>query len=232
MNARYLMICAATAALSASGGWIARGPADAAVAPLAPAAPPRASAVTGPILEAPLIAVASDGRVTLRVEQQPLEWVLEQIALQRGDPLPPRAAARPAAAAATRVPVGGEAEAPAASGCTPAYIPVDPARLTRAIEYGTETERLDAFMAARLNAIPLAAPLLQTVLTSAASERVRVAALETWLEQQAHDPGAQRAVLDAALLLHGPLLQLEARQRLDDLLEIERLDALAAQGSP
>ena len=30
----------------------------------------------------PLIAVSSDGNVTLRVEQQPLEWVLEEIAKQ------------------------------------------------------------------------------------------------------------------------------------------------------
>jgi hypothetical protein len=28
--------------------------------------------------------VSSDGQVTLRVEQQPLEWVLEQIAAQGG----------------------------------------------------------------------------------------------------------------------------------------------------
>src|SRR5688572_12646591 len=87
---RVGVACAMTAALSAGAGWSARGEGDAAhVAAALPAAAAGAVASAAPAvvpptpapkLEQPLIVVAGDGRVTLRVEQQPLEWVLEQIA--------------------------------------------------------------------------------------------------------------------------------------------------------
>jgi hypothetical protein len=69
-------------ASAAALGWIAHG-VHVASRPLGAVvlARPRPAAVA---LDADqtLIAVASDGRVTLRVEQQPLQWVLEQIAEQ------------------------------------------------------------------------------------------------------------------------------------------------------
>jgi hypothetical protein len=68
---------------SAAVGWSAHEAATPAVVPAVVVAAP-APAKPNPVPEPPLIAVASDGNVTLRVEQQPLEWVLEQIALQSG----------------------------------------------------------------------------------------------------------------------------------------------------
>jgi hypothetical protein len=49
-----------------------------------PSSTPAAASVASPEYRAPFIAVSSDDNVTLRVEQQPLEWVLEQIAIQSG----------------------------------------------------------------------------------------------------------------------------------------------------
>jgi hypothetical protein len=79
---------------SAALGWSAHEATTPAAAPAVVLAPAPPVAKAAPLPEAPLIAVASDGNVTLRVEQQPLDWVLEQIALQSGRTL----AAAPAAA--------------------------------------------------------------------------------------------------------------------------------------
>jgi hypothetical protein len=88
---------------SAAIGWWGHEAAAPAAAPaVVIAAPAPQAAKSNPLPEAPLIAVASDGNVTLRVEQQPLEWVLEQIALQSGKSLP--APPPPAAAVAPALP--------------------------------------------------------------------------------------------------------------------------------
>ena len=66
-------------AVSAAAGWFPRAPAPAIPNEPAPLAmrttPAQAVASTD---ATPLIAVSGDGNVTLRVEQQPLEWVLER----------------------------------------------------------------------------------------------------------------------------------------------------------
>ena len=86
---------------SAAIGCCAHEAATPAEAPAVVVAPP---AKPNALPEAPLIAVASDGNVTLRVEQQPLEWVLEQIALQSGKSQAPSAPAAPSAAPQPAVP--------------------------------------------------------------------------------------------------------------------------------
>src|SRR5688572_29027578 len=76
-----------TALVAAAAGWTANEstlPPPVMVAAQPPALPQ--PAVVRPRTSAPLIAVARDGNVTLRVEQQPLQWVLDEIAAQAGWP--------------------------------------------------------------------------------------------------------------------------------------------------
>jgi hypothetical protein len=228
-------VWAASMAAAVAAGWVARGPADA--APALPATPTAtAQALAGATAQhAPLIAVADDGRVTLRLEQQPLDWVLEQIALQSGRADVAVLRARMAAAAATPAASAadpGERVEAADAACPPAAEAADPAGLLQAIHYGPEADRAEALLRARSQGIPVPETLLRTLLETAVPEQLRVAALEVWLDRRIDDSAAQRALLEAALLIPSPLVQQEARQRLDDLDEMARLDALPDQASP
>jgi hypothetical protein len=188
----------------------------------------------------PLIAVADDGRVTLRVEQQPLAWVLEQIARQGGlaeirmaaadgDPAAPSAAtARPAAVASV-----GPAPAPADSlaACVPPP-PADPARVLQALSGADEAERFVALMHAQSDAILLPDAVLRTLYESDPSERVRVAALEIHLAQHADRPDAVRALLEAARHSPSTELRAEAGRRLAELDERARVAAMPPSPDP
>jgi hypothetical protein len=138
---------------SATGGWWARGPGptvpDAAVASR-PLPAPAASAQSA--FEPPLIAVARDGRVTMRVEQQPLERVLEQVAAQTGS-RPVLALAPPGATAAAPASDGPDAAPSPCAASTP--LPIDTNRVQRAIEDGSEPERLRALSLARAHRLPV-----------------------------------------------------------------------------
>lgn len=232
----------ASLVIAAGGGWGAHGlagpatPDEALAAVAAHAdgrlAPARKAAPQAMDTE-PLIAVAPDGRVTLRVEQQPLEWVLEQIGRQAGWP---ELATRGATRATAHGPAAGSREASAAdappAACPPAWGPADAARLVQAIDHGPEPDRVQALFRARAEGVPLPDTLLRTLVETAPSDELRLVALDVWLERQPADARGQRAALERALLVPHPAVQHEARQRLDDLLEIERLDAQAARDSP
>lgn len=222
------IVYAATVALSSAAGWVARAPAPAAVGvPTAPAA--RQPTPWSPVVDStPLIAVASDGNVTLRVEQQPLEWVLEQIAAQSGW-ADVKALARPAAAAAA----GSTPREPASVPCAePAAPRVDAARALHAIERGSEADRLQALMQARSDGLLVDERTLKTLYETDYSERVRVAAFESYLEWRADRPGALREALEAALYVPSAAIQREAKERLAERREMERIDALSVQGVP
>lgn len=114
---------------SAALGWCAHDAATPAAAAVVAVAPPPAPVVSAsPIPQAPLIAVASDGNVTLRVEQQPLEWVLEQIALQSGRALHAPPGGRAASGS------GSPVTAPASALPSAAAPRVDDASLRLALE--------------------------------------------------------------------------------------------------
>lgn len=199
-------------ATAAAAGWWLRGPEPADVVPRVQ---PEA-AILPPLADAtPLIAVSSDGQVTLRVEQQPLEWVLEQIARQTGRAHPaPREAGRDPAAAAT-------------VGCAELPEPPrrdDAQRLLQAIERGGEEDRYDGLLAAREEALGLPPSLLRTIYETDGSERVRLLAFDAWAEQHADRPALLREALGAAALLPGEAVQREAQRRLDELDLIERPD--------
>jgi hypothetical protein len=230
---------AATAVVSAALGWFAHGPV---VPPPGPAAEQRCASVAAPIASpahaAPLIAVSSDGNVTLRVEQQPLQWVLEQIAIQGGWPDLERractAAERAAPAASTAAPAAPVmAAAPAlASFPQSAAAQVDAVRVLQSIESGTEAERFQGLMLARSADIAVAEPTLKFLYETGASERLQVAAFEAYLALHADRPDALRAALESAQYAPTAVIQREAGQRLAQLREVQRLNALPPLADP
>lgn len=212
MSARPLHLTAlwalSVAGAAALGSALRSEPEPAATLP-APVPAPTASAA--PLPPEPLVALAADGRITLRVEQQPLDWVLEQIALQGG----------PAAAAPAAVPATFHSVAPAA-----------PCSVQRGPAPGSDAERTDALLQAHAAGTLLPEAQARALLDGAADERLRLAALEHWVAAHAGDLQAERAALEHALALPGQALQQEARQRLEDLAQRQRLDAEGQRPDP
>jgi hypothetical protein len=226
----------ATVAVSASAGWLARGSnAEAPAAVLAAEQRPAPALPAAPqtVADAPLIAVASDGNVTLRVEQQPLQWVLDQIAMQSGW-ADIQARARPAMTTAGAGPsVASPAPAsPAPTSCSEPARPVDAASVLRALASSIEAERFEGLVQARAEGVPVAEHILKAIYETDASERVRVAAFESYLALRADRPDALRAALELALYVPNAAIQRDAQQRLDELRDMERIDALSPQRDP
>ena len=170
-------------------------------------------------LSPPLIAVASDGNVTLHVEQQPLEWVLEQIAAQGGN------VKVTATAAALRPTPSAQPSCP-----EPARVArIDPAKLLQQIERGSEEQRVQGLLEARSMGVYVPDGTLKTLFETDASERVRLHAFEAYLERQTGNNAALRRTLEAAVLIPSAVIQREAKRRLDELTDMERMDALFKQ---
>lgn len=211
---------AAALAAAACAGWWAHPDLPPPQAP----APPHAAAPAPVPAPMPLIAVAHDGRATLHVDQQPLEWVLEQIALQSGW-------------------AGVHARAPQAAASAPSEVlppscpeplvrPADPARVLQAIDAGSELQRFEGLQQARQDGIDVPEPTLRFLLEQGPSERVRVLAFEAWLAQQAAEPAALRAALESARHAASPAVRQEAEARLEQWHEAQRLAALPALADP
>lgn len=215
------------AAASGSAGWLLHAnasPAAEAVRIDAPVRPAGRAPATQVSDDKPLIAVTSDGQVTLRVEQQPLEWVLEQIALQSGLRHAVAAAAGPGAASA---PVH-------ASECTeaPSVLPQQQAtQLLQAIRQGSEQDRVDGLLQAREAAITVPDDMLKTLFETDASEQVRLRAFEAYLEGRSGSIDEMRSALQAAQYVPNAAIQAEAKTQLQQLLDYERIDAASGQQS-
>ena len=194
------------------GAWIAL-PSDEAAPPPVPT-PIAASGLPGDAR--PLIAVASDGTVTLRVEQQPLDWVLEQIARQAGplDTVSRSAQARQALPASAAVPLAR----PPTGG---------PAALTpsmQAVFEGSDEERQDRLLQLRPDVSLASEASLRWLYENDPSDRVRSIAFQKLLEARAGNPEQARQLLEAGLTVPNAAVQAEARRRLDSLLNGEGLD--------
>jgi hypothetical protein len=174
-------------------------------------------------IAAPAIAVAADGRVTMHVDQQPLDWVLEQLALQTGyGDL--RERVRPPLSAAGPQPGGGAGWVQAGElVCVeaPAIAAPDIRGWLSAIERGSEAERLDGLAAAASRGVQLPDEVLRSVLETDASDRVRLAALEQYLQPRSGDAVALRSALETALYVPNAAIQQEVRRRLDEIDAVE-----------
>jgi hypothetical protein len=206
-----------TALAAGLAGWLLRGPGPQATPPAAVAAPAPAAQLLAP----PVIAVSSDGQVTLRVEQQPLEWVLEQIAAQGGVVALDAAAPRAMAMAP-----------PATPGCAGTREPdVHAGMVLQALQHGSAEHRFQGLLQARNQGVVLPAQTVKALYETDGSDAVRLLALETYLEPRSGDGAATREALEAALRLPNGAVQREARRRLDELAEMERMQALSRQGA-
>ena len=224
MDAWRISMVLSLALASGMAGWYVRGadsPTLAAMPPRAGPAPARQAAPPASTEAPPLIALAGDGNITLRVEQRPLEWVLEQIALQAGGS-PEDLLRRPAKASpATGVPANAACSTPA-----PTAPPDD---LLRAIERGDEASRHDGLLQARGLGLAVPDDTLKTLFETDASDRVRLLAFESWLEPRAGSADAMRNALESALYLPSAAIQQEAKRLLTQLHDVERNASDSAQ---
>jgi hypothetical protein len=123
--------------------------------------------------------------------------------------------------------------APAMAACPEsAAAQADAARVLRSIEAGTEAERFQGLMIARSAGIAVAEPLLKRLFESGDSERVQVAAFEDYLALHADRPAALRAAIEQAQHAPAPSIRRDARQRLAELAELQRVDALPPLTDP
>jgi len=166
---------------------------------------------------APTIAVAPDGKVTLHVDGEPLEWVLAEIDRQAGHAV---------------AFVADHAESPRRiSAATPTDRPCSVAQSPQAqdvvarVMRGTETERYDTLVQARSGGA-VSEEMLRTLYQTDASPRVRLLAFEYAQEATEGDPGGRRTELEAARLLPDAVVAQEAARRL------EALDAQARRAAP
>lgn len=237
MNAHPILTHVAAVALAVGATWIARDPTPVAPntqPPLAlPAALPSSNSGAVPI-DQPLIEVSTDGQVTLRVEQQPLDWVLEQIALQTGSG-DLRERVWPTGVAATSASTGASSVAPKPESLcaeAPGIAAADARRLFAAIERGSEAERFEGLQTAISSSITVPDELLKSMFETNASERVRLLAFERYLEPRGGEPAALRSALEAALYVPNVAVQQAARRHLDELTESARPDPSDPQQAP
>lgn len=166
---------------------------------------------------APTIAVAPDGKVTLHVEGEPLQWVLAEIDRQAGQAV---ASTTDHAVSPRRIGTATQAE----RACNVAQSPQAQDVVARVMR-GTETERYDTLVQARSGGA-VSEEMLRTLYQSDASPRVRLLAFEYAQEATEGDPGARRTELEAARLLPDAVVAQEAARRL------EALDAQARRAVP
>jgi hypothetical protein len=232
MTAWRISRALALAFMSMAFGWWLHGLSEANHTPartptsIDDAAAPAPSAPPGPSSDAaPLIALAGDGNITLRVEQRPLEWVLEQIALQAG--AQPRELLR-----APVSPTPAALRAPATEACIDRTTTTPAAdELLRTIVRGDEVSRHDGLLQARGAGIAVPDDTLKTLFETDASDRVRLLAFENWLEGRADNAQSLREALQSAQYLPSAAIQNEARRLLSQLHEVERNAADSVQAT-
>lgn len=234
MNLRHISELTATALAAGTLGWFSAGfggsTEEVAAKTVATAAKPALNVVPQrAVAESPLVLVSHDGNVTLRVEQQPLEWVLDELARQTGwGELKDRGRAMKAAAtasdAAPRVLPTPACEAPRQN-------PQQAEALLATIERGAEGDRWQALITARSEGAAVSPTTLRTLYETDGSDRVRLEAFESYLEAVSHDAAKTRAVLEQAALLPSPSIQREARLRLQQFADSGRSGA-SQGGSP
>lgn len=175
------------------------------VSPRPDAAASLASPAMGALPSSPFIAVAADGNVTLRVEQQPLEWVLQEISRQSGwNDVEQRAGI-----SAGRTP----AECARASRASAEYVGL----LRRAMEHGSAADRRGLLLRARADGAALPDALLKSMFETDSSDPVRLDAFDLYLERRTGDVATLRRALEAALYVPNDAIREMAKQRLQEL---------------
>jgi len=217
-RALRMLAWAAAVAASAAAGWLARGAGHApqpSPARLVAAVAPPPNNVAHDDRAAPLLAQRQPGALVERTASPPA---------LRTAPLPAAVATvHPAAAADAAEPDRGPEAA-----CMQAAAAAD--SLLQAIAQGRDEDRADALLRARVAGVPVPDTLLRKLIDTSPSDRVRLAAIASWLEARAGDASAERAALQSLTVVSNAAVQQDLRRRLVELDEMDRLEALAAYG--
>ena len=219
MNLRLLVSHVAVAAISVAAARWGSLPGDEPQAPTVSSIgkqPPSANPPTVAQENTPLISVSSVGTVTLRVEQQPLEWVLDEIARQSGWSDVKERAGMP------RSPTNvSAASADATTGCVKAAgrpTQLHPIALVNA------DQRYDSLLRTRSEDIPLLEDTLKRLYQTDESDAVRVLAFGRFLEGRVSNIDEMREALQSGLAVPNKAVQAEAQRRLNSLLAGEGFD--------
>ena len=213
---RVAMTALVAFACGAIGGWFGRSAAGTAAA-AGPSALARTDAPAPHTLldPGPVITVSQDGRVTMHVDHESLQWVLTEIDRQGG--------AR--AATATAAPLEADRKtAPREEPHTTAGA-AHPEEVLARLLRGTEPERYETLAQAQ-NGGAVSEDVLRTLYQTDASPRVRLLAFDYAQEGSEADPAARRNALAAARLLPDPVVSQEAARLLEAL---DRADRGAVQ---
>jgi hypothetical protein len=217
---------AVLAAVSGTAGWVACSLWHEFQHVTLPAAVPAAVSVepqTSVTMAVPpqFVTMLGDGYVSVHVDNAPIVWLLQEFE-RHGVPLSIAAPASPRDfAGSTPLAFGG----PDASEPDPA----DQAHLVDALRGGTEGDQYDSLTQALQLGIDLPADLLRQAFETGPSERVRLLAFTTYLDNTASDVESVREALASGTVNTSAAVQAEARKRLE---EFERYQELIAATPP
>jgi hypothetical protein len=141
------------------------------------------------------------------------------------------AAVAPSLAASARAPAPAQT-APAAAACIEAAPKAgsrSSTRILQAIREGDENARHEGLIAARSEGVAIPDETLSALLESDPSDRIRLLALDRYVEARGESYESVRAALQAALAIPSTVIHAEATRRLASLDELERMDASSAQ---
>ena len=226
MNIKQLAAYVAVAVMSAAtGAWLTSpqsDPAPAAMSVSRPAAEPAKNSRDN----APLIAVSRAGTVTLRVEQQPLEWVLEEIARQSGssDPTNHAIAGKSLVNGATTTTTTTTIADPGVCASSHGGAHAPATALLQAIAQGSDSERYDSLLWAQAAGLSLPDEALKRLYENDTSDRVRSLAFQRLLASRASNIEEMQKALEAGLAVPNETVRDEARRRMDSLLNGQGTD--------
>ncbi len=136
---------------------------------------------------------------------------------------------QPPETAAPATPSAQAAGAPIETACPPRTTPEERTQWLNAIREGDEPTRFDGLLKTRSAGVRLPDELLQTLFENDASDRVRLLAFENYLEPRSGSVDEMRRALQAGLDIPSAAIQADARRRLAQLAELERIDAAHPQ---
>jgi hypothetical protein len=165
-----------------------------------------------------------DGTVTINVQKRPLQWVFDEIARQGAAHLP---------ASAKSADAGSDDGSSALAACIESPPSEagerERAKALQAISDGNEDARYQGLLQARSNGAAVSEEILKALVDTDTSERVRLLAFENYLESKSASSADMRAALQSALSNSSAAIQMEARKLLEQLEELERIDANSPQ---
>lgn len=221
MNATHGAGALALAAVSAALGWALHAPGIPTAAPAAPVSNPSSfspSALSpsplawpqpapeanandaGADADAATVRLHEDGSASVQARRQPPQSILDELCRQG-------AALRPGACGGASISTAGGAANAAAA-------------LAQALREGSEAQRYDALVQSRTAGMLVAEDELMRLMAEGPSERVRLAAFDSYMELKSGDVDHLRGGLQAVLRIPYTPLQARAREQLDG---IERL---------